>query len=89
MNQLDKIMQQLFGENCNYKLLREYPVLHNGWAMDNEMWIVEIDSTQYVITTSHGSPYIMGLDEAVSKKDEYYAALTGMRAAVFALTSKK
>lgn len=38
------------------RILHTAPVLHAGWEMDNEAWIVEMEDGQVLaLTTSHGS----------------------------------
>ena len=41
------------------KVLHTAKVLHDGWEMDNEAWVVEFeDGTRAVLTTSHGCLYV-------------------------------
>ena len=43
-------------------------ILHNGWEMDNEAWLVRLtDGTVTVLTTSHGGVYEMKLTELQEK----------------------
>lgn len=52
-------------------VLLNIPILHDGWEMDNEAWIVEMeDGSIKAITTSHGNPYHMDLEEAEEKLNE-------------------
>lgn len=68
-----------------YEILLEFPILHSGWEMDNIGWIIQANGKRSVLTTRHGSPYLMSLHEAEEKIAEYNKAIDGMRAAIGAL----
>ena len=54
-------------------------VMHNGWEMDNEAWILEYNGGYREIrTTSHGREYVMGVKELDEKIKETEGSLNGL-----------
>ena len=61
------------------KKIYEAVVLHEGWEMDNLLWVVENDDGRRELrTTSHGSEYIMDTKEIMEKIAETKKSLAGL-----------
>lgn len=46
-------------------------VMHVGWEMDNEVWLVEFEDGKHrLVTTSHGAIYAMPISELQNKLKE-------------------
>lgn len=58
-------------------------VLHDGWEMDNEVWVEEDESGKKLLkTTSHGGEYGMDIAELKEKIAETEISLCGLRKAL-------
>jgi hypothetical protein len=66
----------------NGKLILQFPILYDGWEMDNIGWIYEFDGVNYAIGTNHGSLYIMTSLELSDKINEYNIAIEKTRKAL-------
>ena len=62
------------------KVLHTAKVLHDGWEMDNEAWVVEFeDGTRAVFTTSHGGLYVADRAEFEDKLRETEESAASIR----------
>ncbi len=54
------------------RLVLKETVLHEGWEMDNAIWVYYLPRTDrhYVVMTSHGSPYLPTRAELEAKLAE-------------------
>lgn len=81
-------------ESCGYgkirKVLHKAIILHSGWEMDNEGWIVELeDGTIKGLTTSHGCSICeWSIDDINSHILMTEESLTSLRKASTILGSK-
>ncbi len=81
-------------ESCGYgkirKVLHKAIILHSGWEMDNEGWIVELeDGTIKGLTTSHGCICEWSIYDVVSVCEFTEESLTSLRKASTILGSIK
>ena len=74
------------GDHTRFGVIRDVlhtaTVLHAGWEMDNEAWLVEMqDGSVRLLTTSHGGLYDMsieGLQAAIEDTAESLQSLKGL-----------
>lgn len=59
-------IQENFG-----KIICKFPILHSGWEMDGEGFVVEKENKRNIILTNHSNPYISSIDELDKKISEY------------------
>lgn len=65
------------------RIVHTATILKEGWEMDNEGWVVELeDGSLAAYTTSHGGVYEWTLDEAVSSLEETEASAASIRRAI-------
>ncbi len=65
------------------KVVHTATLLHNGWEMDNQGWIVEFeDGQRAALTTSHGGVYPWTKQEAEEKLAETEASAASIRKAL-------
>ncbi len=58
------------------KILLTFPVLHRGWEMDNDAWLVEMaDGSRQLFYTSHGGVYPMKRGNLKKKIAEYESVI--------------
>lgn len=63
------------------RVVLKFPVLHAGWELDNDGWLIERSGGEKVIVlTSHNSPYVAKADELQELAQSYEAALAPIRA---------
>ena len=69
---------------CSVKrVLHKATVLHAGWELDNEAWIVELDDGSVsALTTNHGGPYWWSRAEMEKKLCETEASAVSLREAM-------
>lgn len=61
----------------NDKIIMSFPVLWDGWEMDNIGWIKETtDGVKYLVLTNHGTPYHAPVEELQHRINEYSEVLT-------------
>lgn len=73
----DKHMRKS-GETKN-KIIFVCTVLHDGWEMDNQAWVIELpDGDKQIMTTNHGGECVMSFREIKDKIDETQASLDGL-----------
>lgn len=55
------------------EILAEFPVLWDGWEMDNTGWVVRRQSSgkTALVLTNHGTPYFAERKEIQGKLDQY------------------
>jgi len=64
-------------------ILHHFKVLHDGWEMDNDAWVVERqDGSRAIVTTNHGGTYVAEPKEFEDKAAEYRSVLDGTLAAL-------
>lgn len=64
------------------KVVHVVAILHSGWEMDNEAWIVEMeDKSLKAFTTNHGGLCEWTLSELEEKIKETEESLTGLKEA--------
>jgi hypothetical protein len=64
-------------------------VLHDGWEMDNELWIMESkEGVRSVHTTSHGSEYVTDVSEIDDAIEEAQDSIDGLKKAKELLLEK-
>lgn len=73
--------QKKFGKIV--KIIAKATVLHIGWEMDNECWLVEMsDGKLELFTTNHGGFYHMcdeDLQDAIREAQDSYNGLNNIR----------
>lgn len=60
------------------KEIFRFKILHAGWELDNEGWIIEQDGRRELRTTSHTSECEMSLRELEEKIIETQESLDGL-----------
>ncbi len=58
-----------------YPVLHQFPVLHNGWEMDNDGWVVTDRGRPRLVMSTHGGKYFIMAAELVEKIAEYQKAM--------------
>ena len=54
------------------KVIFEFPILYEGWEMDEKGEVIERnDGSRYIRLTNHGKPYIAEVSELEEKIAEY------------------
>lgn len=72
------------------KLVSEFPILHDGWELDNVGYVYEDNFGCYnIIFTDHGSPYIPNLLELENKIKLYKEASDKLKEAMKLVESKE
>ena len=72
------------------KVIYTFPVLYEGWEMDENGYIKETDDgDRYLILTSHGMEYKADPQELRDKIDEYRNAIKMSEHALSLLTNKE
>lgn len=62
------------------QVLYKATIMHTGWEMDNEAWLVELkDERKVVLTTNHGGICEMSIDEALYKVAETFSSIESIR----------
>jgi hypothetical protein len=75
------IIGEVFGkengpEKHIVKILKQFPVLYEGWEMDNVGWIAEFnDDSKEIIMSDHGGLYIASEEELNEKIEHYKKAI--------------
>jgi hypothetical protein len=65
------------------RTLLHFTVLHEGWELDNDAWVIElIDGSRVIVTTSHGGTYVAKSDEFAQKLEEYEKVIADTRKAL-------
>lgn len=63
--------------------LFHFSVLFEGWEMDNDSWVVELeDGERAIVTTSHGDTYVAERREFEEKLAEYERVAADTRKAL-------
>lgn len=63
--------------------LFHFAVLHEGWEMDNNAWVVELENGERVfVTTGHGGTYVAERKEFEEKLAEYENVAAATRKAL-------
>lgn len=66
-------------EGKNYMVLREFPVMHIGWEMDNRGFVVndsDLDIVRIVLT-NHNKPYFADKKELKEMIERYDMVIKG------------
>jgi len=58
-----------------YKIVKKFPVLYEGWDSDNTGYIAKRDGKAYLIMSSHGRFFVAKQKELEGKVEEYKIAL--------------
>lgn len=65
------------------RTLFHFKVLHEGWEMDNDAWVVELkDGSRTLVSTSHGGTYVTQADFFEDKVAEYRSVLAATEQAL-------
>lgn len=75
MLHLKEFVERTFNTS-DFLIIREFGMLHTGWAMDNEIKLIKVYGKHYVIGTNHGSPVILSKEILLEKASEYTDLLT-------------
>lgn len=61
------------------KKIHECRLLHDGWEMDNELWVVEMpNGSREVRATCHGDECVINIDRLDAKTKETRTSLEGL-----------
>jgi hypothetical protein len=61
----------------NYKVLKEFGVMHIGWEMDNRGFVVEGEGKNEVVLTNHNRPYFADRKELREMVERYEMVIKG------------
>lgn len=65
------------------EIIHHFTILHKGWEMDNDGWIVSrSDGTLHYLTTSHGGWRIGTADDLIAVRKETEESLNGIKKAL-------
>ena len=83
MNKSQREQAEARGLGRVKRVIHTATILHNGWEMDNEGWIVELDDgNTAAMTTSHGSVYPWIREESEEKLAETERSSASIRQAL-------
>lgn len=72
VNQKD-VMEKI--DISTYNIIMSFPVLYDGWEMDNRGHVLEKDGEVCLALSSHGRFYKAPHSDLTAKMDEYQAAI--------------
>lgn len=68
------------------KIICRFKVLHSGWEMDGDGFIVERDDKRNIVLTNHSNPYISSIEELGKKISEYKEVIQATSRAIHLLS---
>ena len=70
------MIQQEWFDKEGLKIIKDFPVLWQGWECDSKWYLCETESGKKVLVeTNHGSPFISTVESLEEKINEYKEVL--------------